>query len=179
MLEGTSSKVLPRLLEPRKLAQLSAVFKGIVPGNHLSRLVDATVAVTQFRTELYFAVGDGGEKLMRGKIEGSVSLQCQRCLEPMDYSLGAAFNLAVVWDEAQAKSLPKYLDPWIVEEQEGDLYLILEEELLLALPVVAYHQQDCIDSSLLSVGEVPSETSHGADNPFDVLKKLKKEQPAD
>ncbi|MBX2857450.1 MAG: DUF177 domain-containing protein [Cellvibrionaceae bacterium] len=179
MSEGTSSKVLPRLLEPRKLVQLGAVFKGIVPGDLLSRLADATVALPQFRAELHFVLGDGGERLMRGKIHGPAVLQCQRCLEPMNYTLSAEFALAVVWDEAQAMSLPKYLDPWIVTEQEADLYQILEEELLLSMPVVAYHEHHCIDSKLLSAGEAVSETSQQSDNPFDVLKQLKKEQSAD
>ena len=179
MLEGTPSKVLPRLLEPRKLATHDAVFTGAIPGDQLTRLAAAVVSVSQLSAQLNFTVGDTGEKLMRGEVKGRVAVQCQRCLEPMDYPIQVEFCLAIVWDEAQAKSLPRALDPWIVAEQEADLYLILEEELLLALPVVAYHEKPCIDLSMMSAGDDSGDTPQRANNPFDVLKKLKKEQSAE
>ena len=51
---------------------------------------------------------------------------------------------------------------------------LIEEELLLALPMVAYHEHACVDASLYSSGEsVEDEQEQQAPNPFKVLEQLK------
>ena len=45
-------------------------------------------------------------------------------------------------------------DPWIVGDGAVDLYAQIEDELILALPIVAYHDYACVD--LLRYGADPS-----------------------
>jgi len=175
MLEGTPSKVLPKVVEPRKLAQLEAVFQGDIPIGELPRLSDAIVSADKVYAHLTFSIDEEGRKMLEGTVEGQAKIQCQRCMEAMDYTIKADVHLAVVWDEEQAKSLPKHIEPWVVPEPEAELYSILEEELLLALPIVAYHDYPCIDQSLLSAGEPEPDSSNEVENPFQILEKLKKD----
>ena len=97
-------------------------------------------------------------------------LPCQRCLEPVSYSVTAHIDVALVWNEDQAKALPGRLDPWLVGEERMVLTDLIEEELLLAMPLVALHDP-CPTALPQDRGE--PEKHENADNPFAVLAKLK------
>jgi uncharacterized protein len=58
-----------------------------------------------------------------------------------------------------------------VEEGQVDLYAMVEDELLLSLPAVAYHQEACVGPALFSSGEPVNEKQ--GKNPFQILEQLK------
>ncbi|HEY7774597.1 MAG TPA: YceD family protein, partial [Marinagarivorans sp.] len=125
--------------------------------------------------ELEFGYDQERRRVVQGKVTAELSLECQRCLEPMAFSIEADVNWAVVWDEEKAKQLPSRLEPWIAGEEAEDLYAMIEEELLLALPTAPLHTELCIESSLLSSGDeelVDSDTEK-TNNPFQALAALK------
>lgn len=173
MLKGTSHETLPRLADPRKFAQQGITLNGSITLADMPRLTsaladdDASVAA-----ELEFGIGDEGRKVLNGHASVQVKVICQRCLDSMPLDLEVDLNLAVVWDEDQAVSLPKYLDPWIHGEGQADLYEIVEEELLLELPMVAYHQSECVERERFTSGEVV-EAAEPVKNPFQMLEQLK------
>lgn len=173
MSTGTPEKPIPRRLDPRKSAHQGAVFSGIIPPDALPRLQEAATAIHRVHAEIEFSIGDQGKKLLTGRVSGDLDLICQRCLEPLGTQVSSDLTLAVVWDEEGAKQLPAACDPWITGEGEGDLYEILEEELLLSLPVVALHETDCVDHALFSSGDVTDDEAEKKPNPFQVLKQLK------
>lgn len=177
MSTGTPEKLLPRRLDPRKLAHQGAVFRGVIAAESLPRLQDAVAAVRRVTANIEFRVGDQGEKqgkkIVQGSVAGDLDVICQRCLEPFNTQVKSDFTLAVVWTEEEARQLPSACDPWITGEGEGDLYEILEEELLLSLPVVSFHQGECTDKALFSSGDPAEGASGKTPNPFQVLKQLK------
>ncbi len=173
MSTGTPEKPLPRRLDPRKLAHQRAVFSGSIPAEGLPRLQEAVASIGSVHADVEFAVADQGEKLMQGTVTSELELTCQRCLEPLSTQVQSEFALAIVWTEEDAKQLPAAYDPWITGDGEGDLYEILEEELLLSLPVVPFHPGECVDEALFSSGELPDGTSEKKPNPFQVLQQLK------
>ena len=137
----------------------------------LSLLVDDEGEVS---VELRFALDQQKLRTVTGHATARVKQECQRCLNPVDIELHASFDLAVVLNEEQAKNLPRYYDPLLVEE-DVVLATMVEEELILTLPSVAYHQ-DC--KVKLSYGESVTESS-GQDkkpNPFSVLAALKQKR---
>lgn len=111
--------------------------------------------------------------VVSGSIEASVYVQCQRCLGEMPFAIDANVHVAIVAGEDQARCLPKDLDPWTVVDSSADLYHLIEEEILLALPMVAYHQEQCVAHELFSSQEEGSGQEDVADNPFSVLEQLK------
>lgn len=173
MSTGTPEKLIPRRLDPRKMAHQHAFFRGSIPADALPRLQKAVASVDRVAAEVEFSLGDDREKLLRGTLDATVDVICQRCLEPFSQQIHSDFSIAAVWSEEEAKALASAYDPWIVGEGEGDLYEILEEELLLSLPVVTFHQGDCIDAALLSSGESAAEEAESTPNPFQVLQQLK------
>ncbi|TVZ38972.1 uncharacterized protein P886_3359 [Alteromonadaceae bacterium 2753L.S.0a.02] len=187
MSEGAPSQPLPQLLDPRKFAQHDVKLAGIVPEDALPRLLNHKLehgcsdTPRNARATLQFFVDEQGRRCVSGEVLARVLMECQRCLEALEIEISTQVSLAVVWKEEDSRQLPANLEPWIVSEEQGDLYAILEEELLLAMPAVAYHDFQCIDASLLSSGQGTQEPAgeQTTQNPFGVLAALKQELQKD
>ena len=112
---------------------------------------------------------------IRGNIKAELVLKCQRCMQSMPYSIEADFKLGLVQNEDQADRLPDEYEPYLVEDDNNHLPDMLEDELLLALPLVAMHDFECSeylkDQTPEHEEEVVEETEK-KDNPFSVLKDL-------
>lgn len=169
------SKLLPRQVDPRKLVVQDAVLAGLVPGASLERLGESVAIVGEHATEsLAFARDEEGRPIVEGEVHLEVCTQCQRCLQPMNLELVSNTRLAIVWDEEHAEKLPSSLDPWIVPGDAADLFGLVEDELLLALPIVAFHDEaECGQSGHFSTGDFEDSPK---ENPFQVLAQLKNKQ---
>lgn len=164
---------LPRQIDPRKFAQKGVTLSGTVALSDMPRLTEAVQgSAGDIEVELAFGIDEQGAKTVRGQARAEVTVICQRCLQPTQYALKADISLAVVWNEDQAKALSRNLEPWILGEGNADLYEAIEEELLLVLPMVVYHEKQCVDASALQAGEV-AEPEQVSNNPFKVLEQLK------
>lgn len=174
MSEGAPSKRLPRFVDPGRLAQRNASLEGIIAPESLPRLLDAATVAGDVAIKLDFDIDEQDRRRITGACEADVDLVCQRCLGPKREHLSGKVNLAIVRTEHQAKQLPGSIEPWFVEDGEVDLYAIVEEELLLSLPLVAFHEDECVDPRLMKVGEEIEEQDEQGENPFNVLAELKK-----
>lgn len=164
---------LPKLLDPRKFAQKGIELEGQIPLREMPRVAelvldqDALVAV-----KLHFSVDEQRFKLITGTVSAELQLPCQRCLEPAPVSLESSVNLAVAWDEDEAKNFPKRFDPLIHWEGQTDIYIVIEDEILLNLPMVVYHDHDCIGKTSFGDEEADSGLEEEK-NPFQILEQLK------
>jgi uncharacterized protein len=166
---------LPKQVDVRKLINKSAEITAQEPVAQLQRLASVLAddggSVT---VNLAFYIDEGRFRKIDGDINTEVSVICQRCLEPMKVSLEANVNLAVVWTEDEAKQLPRDLDPLIVGEEPINLADIVEEELILSLPIVSYHSEDqCKGHSSFVSGDEEVVADEPKENPFSVLEQLK------
>ena len=93
------------------------------------------------RATVDFARVDGVPRLHVGA-DVEVTLICQRCLQPMQVLLEGESQVALVENLAQADALPEDVEPVWVESRKVDLREVVEEELLLALPLVPMHEAD-------------------------------------
>ncbi|WP_299945261.1 YceD family protein [uncultured Microbulbifer sp.] len=169
-----SKPVLPKCVDARKLVQREQCLDGILPLASLERLSSAVESVDgAISAELRFRRDLQGHLTVRGKVTGTVELLCQRCLYPVREQFEAPFCWGIVWSEAQGKSLPKDLDPVIQGGDALNLHQILEDEILLNLPIVAYHQEECVSKRRFHFGESGVEGGGQQENPFKVLERLK------
>lgn len=166
---------LPNQVDVRKLASQGAEIKGILDVAALGRLSDSLVNDSgQVVVELDFGVNGDGVKVITGKVSAEVTVVCQRCLGPVVKVLMCDVGIGIVWDDKEAAVLSKLLDPLIVDEEPMVLKDIIEEELLLGLPFVSYHETDeCEGLSSYSSNTQVEESVAPRENPFNVLKKLK------
>lgn len=173
MFSAPSHKTLPRQGDPRKFAQQGISLEGIIPIAALPRLAESLEGTEgQVFVRLNFGISEEGKKVVSGKARADLMLICQRCLSPVSKPVECDISLAIVWTEEDARALPKHLDPWIVEDTSADFFEMVEEELLLNLPPVAYHEEQCVDPKLFHSGE-PVVVKQEKKNPFQVLEQLK------
>lgn len=171
-----NSGQLPLYIEPRKFADNDTRIGGEIALSNLSRLADYQGAsATQVKVELRFYHEEASNnRLVKGSISTELELTCQRCLEPLAFPVDTAVNLVMVWNEEQSLSLPESHDPWLITEDKMSVPALLEDEILLTLPVVALH-----DECPASLPVVPEPEGFAqpkaADNPFAVLASLKKQ----
>jgi len=94
----------------------------------------------QFR---FLRFADSGPDAAFDAAEGMVSarlvLTCQRCLGEVDVEVAEHCALAFVEDDAAAAEVPATHDPVVMRQGRVALDELVEEQLLLALPLVAMH----------------------------------------
>lgn len=100
-------------------------------------------------------------------VTGAASLICQRCLDTLDVDLSGPFTLALVATEAGMQKLPEGWDGQMLDADGTiDVHALIQEELLLRVPMVPKHEQEC---GLVINEDNPIEKP----NPFAVLAQLK------
>jgi uncharacterized protein len=99
-----------------------------------------------------------------------VRLECQRCLQPLNWELTVAHRVRFVHGEQEAERLDEELeDDVLALEPRLDLLALLEDELILALPLVPRHDR-CPQSLPVPGGDLHEEP---APHPFAALAKLR------
>ncbi|HEX9802021.1 MAG TPA: YceD family protein [Gammaproteobacteria bacterium] len=128
---------------------------------------------------LEFGIDNEGIRFMRGRIQAEVSLECQRCLETLRFPIDGEFSLAMVRSTVEAEALPSHYEPLLVEGEPLFLRDIIEDELLLALPIVPMHEpDDCPVGTAAEQAAGGMRKDNGTAekaNPFAVLANLKKD----
>ena len=166
---------LPKTLDVRKAAARGVSVQGALKPLDLQRflglLAEETGAV---EVVLQLARDEENRFLVNVVVEAEVSVECQRCLEPMPLKLATENTLAAVWTDEEAQHLPRYLDPLITDEA-CDLWRLAEDELILALPAFNNHADEHCNKILAGLAQSdPSlESESEKPNPFDVLAQLK------
>lgn len=139
---------LPTRLDVSRLARRAARIDGRFAVSECKRLVaslhDDTGTVTA-RISLHN--DEAGHRVIEGTASADVQLLCQRCLEPFATGLHAEFRLAQVADDARAAALPDGLEPVICPDGMLDTRAMIEDELILVLPVVARHDDEDVACS--------------------------------
>ena len=105
-----------------------------------------------------------------------MQVECQRCLSSMSEHLSCDSSLAVVWTDEEAATLPRYLDALVETETNSNLWELVEDELILAIPVVANHPESHCSATQFLRDRTKLAAEKKADNPFQILEQLK-EQP--
>ncbi len=176
MTEGALPQSLPRHINPRKMAYSGVSLGGKVDAGSLTMLAGAVDFIGDVDVSLTFSISDQGKMVVEGKVSAELGHQCQRCLQTMPVRSEVADVAAcIVRNEDEAKQLPTLLDPWLVADEEADLYAFVEEELLLILPVVAYHDNQCVDLGELGSEADDAESDERPNNPFSVLSALRED----
>lgn len=167
---------LPSTLDIRKAAARGAGVSGALKPRDLERFRPLLAGDEgDISVEMAFFRDEDDRYLVRVQIEADVLVTCQRCLETMPEHLSSDNTLAVVWSDAEAASLPKHLEPLVVEEPTGNLWELAEDELILGLRPFSYHDTEACKrkTAAFSDPEPEEESGEGLTSPFSVLDQLK------
>ena len=167
----------PVIIEPRQFARERATASGSFAADTLPRLADLlfdAASATEPRGNVIYRVTGfvtrKDQPAVRIEVRGEISLRCERCLERLNYPLALQREIVLVAGVEEFE-LP-------VDEEEDvdtipalsriDLRELVEEEILLALPMAPRHP----------AGECHPETagqavSHTQSSAFATLARLK------
>lgn len=167
---------LPKTVDPERLAQNGADLKGSYEQKTMSRLreiVEDESGVCDVDLALDYTKGVGLKLI--GQVSADLNLVCQRCLETFKYAVISEVDIELVREEGQEH---REHDVFTLDS-EGALSLIelVEDEILLKIPNVPKHEAmtDCKQDMIDRATEyVPEEDEEEKENPFAVLKNLKK-----
>jgi uncharacterized protein len=147
------------------------------PVASLERIADALVSPAG-EVEATFEFERLAEGLAGCQLEVStaVRLRCQRCLEPFEQLLRSRTKLAFVGSDEEAGRVPDGFEAVSAGDGWIDLRELVEDELLLSLPIVALHGGDtrCAASSRPAAEDSGEEAAARKQRPFAQLQDLLK-----
>jgi len=167
-----SEKFIPEHIDPFRYAEQTLALDGYVKVADMERLranlsgVDEKVAVS-----LQFGRDEQGLAFIKGHIKANLLLQCQRCMEPYNYEIISDFVVGIVTTLDEANALPEHYEPALTKEGHLALRELIEDELILNLPIIPRHEPEQCKVKL-PIAE-SGFTSDEEGNPFNVLKTLK------
>ncbi len=168
---------IPVLIDPKKAARQGISLDGVVPSKHLKRLLESSCgACSDVKAEITFGVDVQGLPYIKGTATAEVSLLCQRCMKPYHQGLKAEFCYSPVDETENLEALPEIYDVIETDEQESiHLHHLIEDELMLAIPLIPSHSNDdCFSGNHdVTIGDIPN-VEETRKNPFAALASLKK-----
>lgn len=151
-------------------------FAGELPIVAMSRLCEALADTDGMaRFELDFGRDEFGVAYLDVRVQAPLSLLCQRTLEPFVLPLAVDSRLGLIRSEREESALPPGCEPLLVAEG-GSLNLadVIEDEVLLALPLIPVNPDSALPDEATSPYPASESGEGRSDNPFAVLRELKK-----
>ncbi|HOM13569.1 MAG TPA: DUF177 domain-containing protein [Rubrivivax sp.] len=174
----------PRRLDVAAFARAAGAVQGQWPLSVMPRLLQDALAPA--REEAAAAVAwsarglskpvAGGEPEIRLQLRARTSLQlcCQRCLQPVEVPLDVQPTMRFVRGEQQAEALDEQSDEDVLALTTAlDLQQLIEDELILALPLVPRHEH-CPRPLPMSAGQADAAAAQPPGHAFAALAALRR-----
>jgi len=136
---------LPQLVDPMACIEAQIVYEGSIKSNQLMRLSEQLCGKSDLITyKLDFSQDPKGRCIVHCELTAGLHVICQRCNEEMALPVTVVSDLCVIPEDCTAQDLPKRYEPLVSVEGNIALLEVIEEELLLAIPMIPRHkEQDC------------------------------------
>ena len=164
---------LRRRYQAQKEVARNGYFEGEITISELERLDDLLYHGTSggdgsIFVRFEFVRNELGAAKLVGHLSGSLELECQRCLKAMSLPLQQDFELLIDADDGLVRD--SGTDTIFSEDGYIDIYSVIEDELILAIPLVALHEDSGCNEHWPAAAQAEGETRQ---NPFAVLRQLK------
>ena len=150
-------------------------FEGIIELSALKRLSGLILAEEELTDPSVIQVGfefnwnNFKKAVIKGHITATLAVECQRCLEPMSHNVDQKFELLIDASDEEVQQFQ--LETASSEEGFLDVFEVIEDELILSLPLILMHEDTTCNKFLVT--ETEKETDSEKPNPFAVLSTLK------
>jgi len=153
------------LINPVRLAERQEGVTGTVPLCALQRIREVVRDDKgNINFELHFGKDEQGVVFILGEYRANLKVACQRCMQPMDLPLQGTISLGII-NQNDAQNFSDRYEPLTLNDNEISLETLLEEEILLALPIAPVHEREHCEGSRIVEKYRPERES-----PFAVLK---------
>ena len=170
-MQTRSPAMLSESLNFLRQVELKRTIEGVYPISKLARLSEVLMSnegMVSAKLEFCHSVGYA---CLKGKVSATLLVQCQRCLKPVETKISGRFKFGLVNSEEDFELLPEEFEPYLVEGEEQSVIDLIEDELLLSLPMVTVHENSCSD--FMSEQERIVKAEKEAAHPFAALEALK------
>ncbi|MBU0655593.1 MAG: DUF177 domain-containing protein [Gammaproteobacteria bacterium] len=174
---------LPVDVNPFRLVEQKKCMTGLVLLKQMPRLAEVALAETgDFEVELEFTRSISRLPMIKGHVRGIVVQECQHCLQPVEIAIDNPIQVALTTFESDERPEQEGLEAWLVEDDRLFIQDFIEDEILLALPLVARHEQcepvreliEALPSEIAATqASQEDDAPEGKKNPFAVLKDWK------
>lgn len=170
----TVARSIPLKVRASTAVEQQAHFSGALAINGLSRLTEA-LASPEGVLQVDLSLGRwSGHPAIRGAVTGDVVLPCRQCRRSFRQSLDCCVDLRLVYSDAEEQQALRDCEPYRVQDDALLLQELIEDEVLLALPMLP--RCNSCENALPDVSRVHADEASlasVADGPFAVLKTLK------
>lgn len=128
-------------INPFELCDRRETLEGEILLKELKRVLPL---IKNQRGYVIFYLKFGREKgfpFINGFIQTHLTFECQRCGKAVSYDINVKPCMSPVKDDYEAKQLPRAYDPLLITSEKVTLVELVEEELLLSLPMIPRHEQ--------------------------------------
>ena len=155
------------------IAQQQA-YRGEVPLRSLPRLQGLLASADGVLRVALQAGRSAGRERLRGTVEAELSLCCQRCEKIYSWPLRLELDVCLVHSEEEEEAVLHDADPYLVQDDQLPVCDLVEDETLLALPMLPRCEScehavqalpEPVGAQDIDAGETPTR------NPFANLKK--------
>jgi uncharacterized protein len=177
-----SANTFPAQIEPFKWAEQGFSWSGRLPLTRFPRIASEAASSDpslSVQVDCRLFLDERRFARLQASLVTTVPLTCQRCLEAVDATIDTDVDLVLLSDAKYAERLDEDADFVILSEEQVvhgeadsdliDLLALLEDELLLSLPLAPRHDHCDYAVPVVEIEDEPAER----DNPFSVLASLK------
>jgi len=167
-------KLRKRYQVQKEVAQ-NGCYEGEIALSELKRLgellhpVGETADLGKVMLDFEFSRNEFDVPMIAGHLQTRLGLECQRCLQPLEFPLELDFRLMIDASEELLRNSSE--DTLYSVDGFVDIVEIVEDELILALPLVAMHEDTSCNENWQASGSISD--SAAKENPFAVLQQLK------
>ncbi len=185
------SSVLPEFIDIPRLVKHRGHFQGSYSLAQLTRVHDRLHTIEgKVDFSLDFQHDEQWRMCVIGQLSSTVIMECQRCLQAVRVEIQQPIALIALAEGQSDENLPEGYEPLWLEDSPLKLQELIEDELILAMPMIARHDP-CPDLAEEVISVLVTETDAGVEdsallpieeastrpaNPFAVLASLKKSQ---
>ena len=144
----------PAAIDGLAFARNAAVLQGRLGMESLPRLALSGCSGAVLDFVLSGEINERGKPGLKLAVDGSVRLQCQRCLGDLDWPLHLEARLEFASSEAEIMAADDDIER-VVAGREMSVAALVEDEVLLALPMAPRHEQ-CSAAAGLGANAKPS-----------------------
>jgi uncharacterized protein len=165
------SVALPERVDASRMVQARRTFEGKLPLASFRRLRESLAAVEgDAKYDLEFGRDELGVAYLAVRVDADLPLTCQRTLEIYREPIRIDQRLGLIGEESEEAALPPGYEPLLIADGTVNPADVIEDELILALPVVPlkpgapieWHEEEADEES--------------EPNPFAALAGLKKKK---
>ncbi len=170
-----SNGPIPNQVDPRRYADRALTFSGAWPLSAFTRLGELITRTDgEVQISLSFARDEQNLPVMHMSLSTQVGMICQRCLEETVLPVSDEYQYVVIRPGSDTSLLPQEYDIVELDDEPLDVRALVEEELLLCLPIVPKHPDGECERPEGYVEPELSGEEIAKSNPFSVLAQLRK-----